>query len=338
MSVFRICRRVFIALILTLCGGAAIAQSPAAFDCTPETEFRIGGVTFHIIRVHDNACIGSIGWAAIPDPVANLRLTDGWCDAANCAAYESSSTGKAPGNGGFPMRFGGNNLAGPKVKLTVGNNGIDGPVILSGPGGKTMVRILNASREAEAGGDDLSTQTGQPDRSDATTYAITDLPQPLGIYALLQGRTSTEGIGNIGDNQCLINPSVFVGGGTIYQKEIAAPVDGNPYRIASWYECSRFEDQPENCVFHEGSPDAPNPVGSTGGFSFSPDGKGNFEMCMADGTTCGLLFACVRPDGEVTFDREFPSGGRMVDAMLAGPGNEPLFFRYIDNTNILIER
>lgn len=309
-----------------------VLEPVAKLDCEagPPT---IGGVKYHIKRELDDACIGVLSWANVPDPIAVITLANDWCNTGTCGPLEMQSDSFA--DEPFPTRFWEGQTNRPSLTLQASDQGWSAAVGLFAPEGRVLVRFVNAATAAPTPQAEPQPTSGQP-VGDA--YKLDDLPGPLGIYAMLEDRTDMEGLGNIGDNLCLFSPVIYPGRGHIWFKELGAPVDGNPYKIRSWMECSRFGDGPENCVYHEGAPDAPNPVASQSGFKYTPMGNGHFQICQADGAgDCGVLYACVGPDAGLTFDREFPAGGRMVDAMLSTHDGQSPGFRYVDNETIQFE-
>lgn len=307
-------------------------SASSALDCTPR-EPSIGSVDYHIFRDADGVCIGTLSWAVVPDPIATIKLARDWCGAGQCDALQLASDSFKGEN--FPTRFWEGKTNRPSLELQPSDDGWGAPVGLFTSDGRIMIRMAPAAR---ANGDNPASTSIPASISDGETYKISEIPGPLGIYAILQDRTDLEGIANIGDNLCLFSPVIYPRGGRIWFKELGTPINGNPYRITSWMECSRFNDGPENCVRHQGVPDAPNPVGSQSGFDYTPIGDGHFKICQqGDDGDCALLYACVGGDRPLTFDREFPAGGNMVEAMLATHDGQSPGFRYIDNETILIE-
>tara|TARA_B100000949_G_scaffold233428_1_gene249811 strand:- start:1688 stop:2566 length:879 start_codon:yes stop_codon:yes gene_type:complete len=287
----------------------------------------------YILRQPDDVCIGQITWPVIPEPVAALTLTDGWCGQGQCGATEMQS---APFDGGTrPTGFTGN--AGGALSITYFPDQPDGAAVMSSGSNGVLVKIVNSWRQQRhATTDEDGAGTGADNRTGR--LKIADLQEPLGIYALVQGRAEASGILNIGENLCMMSPLVFPGGNEIWIKSLGVPKDGNPYVLASWAKCEPDGDR-KSCAMQTGTPDNALPTGEVTRLAIEPIGAGNFSICGIGGEdNCGLLYACVHPGGELSHDRTFPStGGRVTDAILSRWDGRPSGLSYPDNETIMVE-
>ena len=304
-----------------------------AFDCTFASEPSIGGMKLYIFRQPDDVCIGQITWPVIPDPVASLTLTDGWCGQGRCGASEMQS---APFDTGTrPTSFTGK--AEGAISITYLPDQQDGAAVISSGAQGVLVKVVNSWRQEKRS--ETSEDGGDTGGGSATgRLKITDLQKPLGIYALVQGRAEASGMLNIGENLCMMSPLVFPDEDQIWIKSLGVPKDGNPYVLSSWAKCDPDGDR-KSCAMQMGTPDNALPTGEVSRLLIEPVGAGNFSICGIGGEdNCGLLYACVHPGGELAHDRTFPStGANVTDAILARWDGRPSQLSYPDNETILIE-
>ena len=312
--------------------GPAARVSDAAVSCERQREGVVGSVGYHLYRVSDGTCIGSLGWAVVPDPRASLRLAAGWCGRDDCPEMELSSGPFRADGQPSPVRFYEGQTNGPSLVVAWGRDGA--PSMLRT--GDTLLAVDIVPKDREPPARERVAKREPAPAGTGRRYALSDLPRPLGAYGLLAGVSDRSGIGSRGESACFLQPVAFVRGRILF-KRLGAPKNGNPYHVKRYMECSRFEGGPTNCTLFEGTPDAPNPTGSNSGFDYTALGDGDFRMCpKGNAGQCSLLHACVREKGDITFDREFPSGGRLVDAMIATAAGDPPGYRYIDNRTIEI--
>ncbi|KIT15946.1 hypothetical protein [Jannaschia aquimarina] len=312
-------------------GGEVVASAGAdtgstpAFDCSVNDTTAAGGAAFHVIREIDKACIGDLSWPDGPDPLAAIRMAPGWCGTDECGGIQLRSDSFI--EDGTPRRFYEGQTNQPSLIIETGDAAWDGPVGLFASDGRVLARLVQAK--------DDTAGTPVTDDGPGERVAIADLPVPVGAYALVEGQTTLEGLGNRGDNLCLMRPTIFAGGGRVLFKTLGEPVDGNPYRTQEYLECSSFEGGPDACTKHAGTPDVPNPVGSGPGYEYTPLGGGDFTICPVRGEEpCALLYACVREGGAITVDRTMANGMNLIEAMIAPGGGVQSRFRYIDNTTL----